>query len=222
MLAEGTTSLTKTCAPGDTKNATGNGSVTGIGRTAAAAIWYRAIRDYMTSSTTYPGARTATLQAARRRFEAALAADPDYAPARLSLGTVLFELGQLAEAEPVLEGVVEALGLLRDQENLVGGLVLLARLFELTDRSAEAYRRLSMALRHDPDNLEIRAAMAKNRHAAGRWRDTLAAIDPIEQRLAAGNAAPSTARRQRRACVLGQRREPRHLAEQFDETVAVG
>jgi Zn-dependent metalloprotease len=64
MLAEGTTSLTKTCAPGDTKNATGNGSVTGIGRTAAAAIWYRAIRDYMTSSTTYPGARTATLQAA--------------------------------------------------------------------------------------------------------------------------------------------------------------
>lgn len=130
--------------------------------------------------------RTATLQAARRRFEAALAADPDYAPARLSLGTVLFELGQYAEAEPVLEGVVEALGLLRDQENLVGGLVLLARLFELTDRSAEAYRRLSMALRHDPDNLEIRAAMAKNRHAAGRWRDTLGAIDPIEQRLTAG------------------------------------
>jgi Zn-dependent metalloprotease len=64
MLAEGTTSLTKTCAPGDTKNATGSGSLTGIGRTAAAAIWYRAIRDYMTSSTTYPGARTATLQAA--------------------------------------------------------------------------------------------------------------------------------------------------------------
>ena len=64
MLAEGTTSLTKTCAPGDTKNATGNGSLAGIGRDKAAAIWYRAIRDYMTSSTTYPGARTATLNAA--------------------------------------------------------------------------------------------------------------------------------------------------------------
>ncbi|HWS79050.1 MAG TPA: M4 family metallopeptidase [Thermomonas sp.] len=64
MLAEGTTNLTKTCAPGDSKNATGSGSLTGIGRTAAAAIWYRAIRDYMTSSTTYPQARTATLQAA--------------------------------------------------------------------------------------------------------------------------------------------------------------
>ncbi len=64
MLAEGTTSLTKTCAPGDSKNATGNGSLNGIGRTAAAAIWYKAIRDHMTSSTTYPGARVATLAAA--------------------------------------------------------------------------------------------------------------------------------------------------------------
>ncbi len=64
MLAEGTTSLTKTCAPGDSKNATGNGSLAGIGRDKAAKIWYRAIRDHMTSGTTYPGARTATLQAA--------------------------------------------------------------------------------------------------------------------------------------------------------------
>ncbi|MBL9102894.1 MAG: tetratricopeptide repeat protein [Myxococcales bacterium] len=132
--------------------------------------------------------RTTTLQAARRRFEAALAADPDHAPARLSLGTVLYDLGLLAEAEPVLESAVEAFGLVRDQENLVQGLCLLGRLFEHTDRSAEAYRRLSMALRHDPDNLEIRAAMARNRYQAGRWRDTLAAIEPIEQRLDAGLA----------------------------------
>ena len=70
LLAEGTTSLTRTCAPGDSKNATGNGSLTGIGQTAAAAIWYRAIRDYMTSSTTYPGARVATLQAATALYGA--------------------------------------------------------------------------------------------------------------------------------------------------------
>jgi len=70
MLAEGTTSLTKTCAPGDSKNATGSGSLAGIGRTAAAAIWYTAIRDYMTSATTYPGARTATLQAATALYGA--------------------------------------------------------------------------------------------------------------------------------------------------------
>ncbi|MET9731044.1 M4 family metallopeptidase [Streptomyces sp. NPDC006458] len=39
-------------------------SVTAIGRDAAAKIWYRALTTYMTSSTSYAGARTATLQAA--------------------------------------------------------------------------------------------------------------------------------------------------------------
>ncbi|MFF0754198.1 M4 family metallopeptidase [Streptomyces sp. NPDC004267] len=38
--------------------------VTAIGRDAAAKIWYRALSTYMTSSTDYAGARTATLQAA--------------------------------------------------------------------------------------------------------------------------------------------------------------
>lgn len=42
-----------------------NGSaVTGIGRDAAGKIWYRALTVYMTSSTNYAGARTATLKAA--------------------------------------------------------------------------------------------------------------------------------------------------------------
>jgi Zn-dependent metalloprotease len=39
-------------------------SVSGIGRTAAAAIWYRALTVYMTSSTDYSGARVATVNAA--------------------------------------------------------------------------------------------------------------------------------------------------------------
>jgi zinc metalloprotease ZmpA len=48
-----------------------NGStVTGIGRNAAAAIWYRALTVYMTSSTNYSGARTATLNAARDLYGA--------------------------------------------------------------------------------------------------------------------------------------------------------
>ncbi|MFE7564137.1 M4 family metallopeptidase [Kitasatospora sp. NPDC057500] len=38
--------------------------VTGIGRDAAARIWYRALTTYMTTSTNYAAARTATLQAA--------------------------------------------------------------------------------------------------------------------------------------------------------------
>lgn len=40
------------------------GSVTGIGRSKAEKIWYRAITVYMTSNTGYAGARTATLNAA--------------------------------------------------------------------------------------------------------------------------------------------------------------
>jgi thermolysin len=40
------------------------GSVTGIGADAAARIWYRALTSYMTSSTNFSGARTATLNAA--------------------------------------------------------------------------------------------------------------------------------------------------------------
>jgi Zn-dependent metalloprotease len=40
-------------------------TVTGIGRAKLGAIWYRALTVYMTSSTNYAGARTATLNAAR-------------------------------------------------------------------------------------------------------------------------------------------------------------
>lgn len=44
---------------------TANGStLTGIGRTAAAAVWYRALNVYLTSSATYHTARAATLSAA--------------------------------------------------------------------------------------------------------------------------------------------------------------
>ncbi|MFH0522139.1 M4 family metallopeptidase [Streptomyces sp. M41] len=44
---------------------TSNGStVTGIGRAKAAAIWYKALTEYMTSTTDYKAARTATLKAA--------------------------------------------------------------------------------------------------------------------------------------------------------------
>ncbi|WP_272087687.1 tetratricopeptide repeat protein [Nannocystis bainbridge] len=131
---------------------------------------------------------------ARQRFEAALAADPDHAPARLALGAALIDAGLHAEAEATLEAAVEAFGLTRDQPRLVEGLLMLARLFEQTDRANEAYRRLSMALRHVPDDLEIRAGMAHNRAAAGRYRDAVAALEPVEQRLAAGTpVAPERA-----------------------------
>lgn len=43
----------------------GDTTIAGIGRARTAAIWYRAMDVYFTSSTTYPQARTATLNAAR-------------------------------------------------------------------------------------------------------------------------------------------------------------
>lgn len=64
LLAEGTGSLSKTCAPGDTKNATGTTTLAGIGRDAASKIWFRALDVYFTSGTTYPQARAAALNAA--------------------------------------------------------------------------------------------------------------------------------------------------------------
>jgi Zn-dependent metalloprotease len=64
LLAEG--SGAKTIGGVAHNSPTCNGStVTGIGRDAAGKIWYRALTVYMTSSTNYAGARTASLNAAR-------------------------------------------------------------------------------------------------------------------------------------------------------------
>jgi Zn-dependent metalloprotease len=51
----------------------GDAGITGIGRTKTAAIWYRAMDVYFTSSTTYPQARVATLNAAKDLYGAASA-----------------------------------------------------------------------------------------------------------------------------------------------------
>ncbi|CAM5674656.1 Neutral metalloproteinase OS=Streptomyces aurantiogriseus OX=66870 GN=GCM10010251_36710 PE=3 SV=1 [Streptomyces aurantiogriseus] len=63
LLSEGSGSKT---INGVTYNsATYDGStVTGIGRDKAVKIWYKALSEYMTSTTNYKGARTATLSAA--------------------------------------------------------------------------------------------------------------------------------------------------------------
>jgi Zn-dependent metalloprotease len=69
LLSEG--SGAKTLNGVSYNSPTCNGStVAGIGRDAAAAIWYRALTVYMTSSTNYSGARTATLNAARDLYGA--------------------------------------------------------------------------------------------------------------------------------------------------------
>ena len=53
--------------------ANGVTAVTGVGNQKAAKIWYRALTTYMTSSTKYAGARTATLNAAKDLYGAASA-----------------------------------------------------------------------------------------------------------------------------------------------------
>lgn len=66
LMAEGTTngSPSKTCVAGNTRVASGNGTVAGVGRAKAEKIWYRALTVYMTSSTNFKAARQATLSAA--------------------------------------------------------------------------------------------------------------------------------------------------------------
>ncbi|MFI1714897.1 M4 family metallopeptidase [Streptomyces litmocidini] len=63
LAAEGTGAKT---IGGRSHNGTtcNNDTFTGIGKDKAAAVWYRALSAYMTSTTNYSGARTATLQAA--------------------------------------------------------------------------------------------------------------------------------------------------------------
>jgi Zn-dependent metalloprotease len=63
LLSEG--SGAKTVNGVSYNSPTSNGTtVTGIGRAKATAIWYKALTEYMTSTTNYKGARTATLSAA--------------------------------------------------------------------------------------------------------------------------------------------------------------
>ena len=67
-----------------------NGStVTGIGRTAAAAIWYRALTVYMTSSTNYAGARVADGQRRHRPVRRLLG------PGRRRQGRLVGGVGEL-------------------------------------------------------------------------------------------------------------------------------
>ncbi len=69
LLAEG--SGTKTVGGVRHSSPTCDGStVTGIGKEKLGAIWYRALTVYMTSSTDYAGARTATLKAAEDLYGA--------------------------------------------------------------------------------------------------------------------------------------------------------
>ncbi|KUO22216.1 M4 family metallopeptidase [Streptomyces dysideae] len=69
LLAEGSGSRTVNGVSYNSPTCDGS-SVTGIGRDKVGKIWYRALTVYMTSSTNYAGARTATLNAAKDLYGA--------------------------------------------------------------------------------------------------------------------------------------------------------
>ncbi|WP_265446537.1 M4 family metallopeptidase [Flexivirga meconopsidis] len=69
LLAEGSGAKTINGVAHNSPTCDGS-SVTGIGRADAQQIWYRALTVYMTSSTNYAGARTATLNAAKDLYGA--------------------------------------------------------------------------------------------------------------------------------------------------------
>ncbi|MET8944096.1 M4 family metallopeptidase [Streptomyces sp. NPDC004542] len=69
LLAEGSGAKTVNGVSYDSPTSNGS-TVTGIGRDKLGKIWYRALTVYMTSSTNYAGARTATLNAAKDLYGA--------------------------------------------------------------------------------------------------------------------------------------------------------
>ncbi|MEU0113759.1 M4 family metallopeptidase [Streptomyces bobili] len=69
LLAEGSGPRTVNGVAYDSPTSDGS-NLTGIGREKLGKIWYRALTVYMTSSTNYAGARTATLNAARDLYGA--------------------------------------------------------------------------------------------------------------------------------------------------------
>ena len=70
LLAEGTTGgvPSKTCVTGNTRVATGTGTLVGIGRAKAEKIWYRALTTKMVSSETFLQARQHTIAAAEELY----------------------------------------------------------------------------------------------------------------------------------------------------------
>jgi Zn-dependent metalloprotease len=64
----------------------GNTALAGVGRDAAQKIWYQALTRYMTSGTTYSGARSATLQASADLFGAGSAQQQAVAAAWSAVG----------------------------------------------------------------------------------------------------------------------------------------
>jgi tetratricopeptide (TPR) repeat protein len=103
-------------------------------------------------------------------FAAAVAVDPDYAPAQYNLGVTLLDAGHPAEAIPHLE---KALPAPRHQAELR---LFLGEALEATGRNAEAAERYGESLRLAPGSVEAAFGLGNNLAAGGRYGEAIAAF----------------------------------------------
>ncbi|MFI8106406.1 M4 family metallopeptidase [Streptomyces sp. NPDC086023] len=146
--------------------------VTGIGRAAAERIWFRALTVYMTSNTTYAGARTATLQAAADLYGFG---SPTYNNAANAWAAV--NVGPR-----ILDGVTVVAP--ADQYSTVGQTAALAVRASSTNPGALAYEAsgLPAGLSIDPADGRISGTFTE----AGRHAVTITVTDGAGERGSAG------------------------------------
>jgi tetratricopeptide (TPR) repeat protein len=105
---------------------------------------------------------------AKEEFEAAVEADPDYAPAQFNLGVTLLDSGRAAEAVPHLE---KAMAAPRHQAEIR---LCLGEAFERTGRHAEAAASFREALALAPASEEAAFGLANNLAGLGRYAEAVA------------------------------------------------
>ncbi len=128
-------------------------------------------------------AATGDLSSARQRFEGALDANPDEVSALTGLARLLASAGKHEEALPFAERAMALLPREDDAELRVDGLLVFSDVVGTLGKHGEAYRKLTAALREQPDDPRLRLGIAKNRMDANRYKDVVACADQLRQWL---------------------------------------
>jgi tetratricopeptide (TPR) repeat protein len=119
-----------------------------------------------------------------RIFTRSLELDPGQISARIGLGQLLQQRGELTLAEDHLVAALDQLEIEPQAHLIAQATLVLAAILERSQREIESHRRLMLAARVAPDDLRIRRALAENRFQAGKWREVLASADAIDAKIA--------------------------------------
>ncbi len=144
-------------------------------------------------------AATGDLASARQRFEGALEANPNELSALTGLARLLASAGRHAEALPFAERAMELLPDESDAELKVDGLLVFSDVVGSLGKHGEAYRKLTAALREQPDDPRLRLGIAQNRMDASRYKDVVASAEQLRQWLE-GRDREQIAAQDRRTC----------------------